>query len=99
MKSSGPPQRWNAEVSLTTATLALRATMADDDPTSTHEPRKLTGKEITYLADRCMARGVSALFDAHYLQGGFLLISALLRQLVSDHPDGITVDVWRKGQV
>jgi hypothetical protein len=37
------------------------------------------------------------LFDAHYLQKDFLLISALLRQLASDHPDGVSVDVWKEG--
>jgi hypothetical protein len=39
----------------------------------------LTSDEIQNLADRCLARGISALFDAHYLQADFFLISALLR--------------------
>ena len=71
--------------------------MADDDGINTHSARTISSKEITYLADRCLARGVSALFDAHYLQKDFLLLSALLRQLASDHPEGITVDVWKDG--
>jgi hypothetical protein len=73
--------------------------MGTDEPTATHDIRKLTAREVTHLADRCLARGVSALFDAHYLQRDFLLISALLRQIASDHPDGLTVEVWKEGQV
>jgi hypothetical protein len=71
--------------------------MGTDDFSENHETRKMTAREVTYLADRCLARGVSALFDAHYLQKDFLLISALLRQLASDHPDGVSVDVWKEG--
>ena len=66
--------------------------MSDDD---THTPRQLTQREIEYLADRWLARGVSALFDAHYMKADALLASALLRQVARDHPDGVTVDVWK----
>jgi len=69
--------------------------MADDD--DNHESRNLTQREITGVADRCLARGISALFDPTYLKKDFLLISALLRQLASDHPDGVQIDVWKDG--
>lgn len=69
--------------------------MADEDPTATHDARKLTAREVEHLADRCLARGVSALFDAHYLQRDFLLISALLRVVAREHPQGLDIEVWR----
>jgi hypothetical protein len=35
----------------------------------------------------------------HYLRKDFLLISALPRQLATDHPEGVSVSVWREGQI
>jgi hypothetical protein len=65
--------------------------MSDD----THTSQQLSQREIEHLADRWLSRGVSALFDPHYLQADMLLASALLRQVARDHPDGVTVDVWK----
>lgn len=64
--------------------------------TETHTPRQLTQREIEHLADRWLARGLSSLFDPHYLKADALLASALLRQVARDHPDGVIVEVWKE---
>ena len=71
--------------------------MANDQPTDTHEIRKLSQHEIDALADRMFNRAISCLFDVQpNLKSDILLTVACLRILVRDVPDdGLTVRVWR----
>jgi hypothetical protein len=71
--------------------------MANDQPTDTHDIRKLSQHEIDALADRMFNRAISCLFDVQpNLKSDILLTVACLRVLVRDVPgDGITVRVWR----
>ncbi len=71
--------------------------MANEEPTQTHDIRKLSQHEIDALADRMFNRAISCLLD---VQPGFrsdiLLTVACLRVLVRDvSDDGLTVRVWR----
>jgi hypothetical protein len=69
------------------------------DADDTHESPSLTAREVEALADKCLARGLSTLFDAHHLQSDFLLISALLRVIACEHRDGVDNEVWREDAV
>jgi hypothetical protein len=71
--------------------------MATEQPTDTHDIRKLSQHEIDALADRMFNRAISCLFDVQpNLKSDILLTVACLRVLVRDVPDdGLTVRVWR----
>jgi hypothetical protein len=71
--------------------------MANEQPTDTHEIRKLSQHEIDALADRMFNRAISCLFDVQpNLKSDILLTVACLRVLVRDvSDDGLTVRVWR----
>jgi hypothetical protein len=71
--------------------------MANEQPTDTHEIRKLSQHEIDALADRMFNRAISCLFDVQPgLKSDILLTVACLRVLVRDvADDGLTVRVWR----
>jgi hypothetical protein len=70
--------------------------MANEDHNENHVSRRLTAREVNYLADRMLARGVSAFFEANrQIKADMLVCSACLRVLASEHPDGVEVDVWR----
>jgi hypothetical protein len=71
--------------------------MVEDNFNKTHEPRQLIRAEVERLADRCLARGSSSLFDPYQLRADFLLISALLRELARNIPaEGLNVEVWKE---
>ncbi len=63
---------------------------------SSHETRKLTAREVKYLADRCLARGISELLDPNRLKTDLVLCSALLRVIAREHPEGVEADVWQE---
>ena len=71
---------------------------ATDDPTATHDIRKLEPNEIDALADRMLARAVSCLFDVQpNLKSDMLLCVGCLRELARECPlFGIEVRVWRE---
>jgi hypothetical protein len=58
--------------------------------------RKLTQIEIHALADRMLARAVSALFETQpALRHDMVLSVPLLRMVATTWPDGVEVMVWR----
>ncbi len=71
--------------------------MVTDQPTDTHDIRKLSQHEIDALADRIFNPAISCLFDVQpNLKSDMLLAVACLRILVRDvSDDGLTVRVWR----
>jgi hypothetical protein len=73
--------------------------MANEQPTDTHDIRKLSQHEVDALADRMFNRAISCLFDVQPgLKSDMLIAVACLRRLVRDMPDdGLTVRVWKGG--
>lgn len=90
------PAEERAEIRRMSEIKRLRKRVFSVTENSTHEPKTLTAREVEALADRCLARGISALFDAHALQADFLLISALLRVIAREHRDGLDIEVWKE---
>jgi hypothetical protein len=71
--------------------------MASEDHSENHISRRITAREINYLADRCLARGVSAFFEANRsIKADMLVCSACLRVFASEHLDSVEIDVWRE---
>jgi hypothetical protein len=70
--------------------------MAGDDPTRSHDVRKISDAEIDSLADRLLARAVSCLFDAQpNLKSDMLLAVGCLRELARINAE-VEVRVWRE---
>jgi hypothetical protein len=58
----------------------------------------LTAFEIESLADHLAARAVSRLTDDQpHLRQRLILAAALLRVLATEHPDGLSVEVFIQG--
>jgi hypothetical protein len=71
--------------------------MAEDGSSENHEIRRLTQREVNGLADRCLSRGLTTLWDAPKpIKADLLLCSGCLRLLAAEHPGGVIIDVWRE---
>jgi predicted kinase len=90
------PTEERAEIRRLSKIKRLRKRVFAVTENNTHEARALTAREIEALADRCLARGISALFDAYHLQADFLVLSALLRVLARQNRDGVECEIWKE---
>src|SRR5258708_12518481 len=59
------------------------------------QTKRLSAAEIEALSDHLIARSVSRLTDDQpHLRQRLLLAAALLRVMVAEHPEGVSVDVF-----
>jgi hypothetical protein len=73
--------------------------MAETEPTTTHESRKLTAAEVEALADRMQARAISVLFDVSPEVREDILVSTgclrVLALIIDVACNSVTVEIRR----